>query len=65
MPGMMNGPRIVVGTLELGSCVTGDALGGTTDEGMPPVEAPDSAGVAGAVGDTGDAGTPSVEPTLG
>ena len=40
-PGMMNGPRIVVGRLELGSWVTGDALGGTTDEGMPPFEAPD------------------------
>jgi hypothetical protein len=38
-PGMMKGPRIVVGEAELGSCEMGDALGGTTVPGMPPVEA--------------------------
>jgi hypothetical protein len=36
-PGMMNGPRIVVGEAELGSCEIGDALGETTVPGMLPV----------------------------
>lgn len=37
-PGMMNGPRIVVGVAELGFCEMGDALGETIEPGTPPVE---------------------------
>ena len=75
-PGMMNGPRIVEGALELGSWVTGEGVGETMDPGMPPLEATsedwtgtldetnDSLGTAAEVGTTIDEGTPSVEPTL-
>lgn len=60
-PGMMKGPRIVVGEAELGSCEEMADEGWTGEEGSPPVEATDSRG---AVGVAIDEGTPSVEPTL-
>lgn len=60
-PGMINGPKIVVGEAELGSCVEMADEGWTGELGSPPVEAIDSAGAVGVVIEDGDT---SVEPTL-